>query len=49
MDDDGLKDLERYARAEIQLQMSRSNLIFNIASLINEGAISIEYFDEFSN
>ena len=32
----------------IQLEMSRSNLIYNIISLINEGAISFEDLEEFS-
>lgn len=29
--------------------MSQSNLIYNIISLINEGAISVEDLDEFSD
>ena len=29
--------------------MSRSYLIYNIISLINEGAISCEYLEEFSD
>lgn len=29
--------------------MSRSNLIYNIISLMNEGAISIEDLEEFSD
>ncbi len=33
----------------VQLEMSRSNLIYNIISLINEGAISIEDLEEFSD
>lgn len=33
----------------VQLEMSRSNLIYNIISLINEGAISCEDLDEFSD
>ncbi|MEG0806696.1 MAG: multidrug transporter [Anaerovoracaceae bacterium] len=36
-------------RTGVQLEMSRSNLIFNIISLINEGAISIEDLEEFSD
>ncbi|MEG0959670.1 MAG: multidrug transporter [Erysipelotrichaceae bacterium] len=36
-------------RLGVQLEMSRSNLIFNIISLINEGAISIEDLEEFSD
>ncbi|MEF9945255.1 MAG: hypothetical protein RR737_01550 [Lachnospiraceae bacterium] len=35
-------------RTGVQLEMSRSNLMFNIISLINEGAISIEDLEEFS-
>jgi len=33
----------------VQLQMSRSNLIYNIISLINDGAISFEDLEEFSD
>lgn len=33
----------------VQLEMSRSNLIYNIMSLINEGAISFEDLEEFSD
>lgn len=33
----------------VQLEMSRSNFIYNIISLINEGAISCEDLDEFSD
>ena len=33
----------------VQLEMSRSNLINNIISLINEGAISFENLEEFSD
>ena len=33
----------------VQLEMSRSNLIYNIISLINEGAISYEDLEEFSD
>ena len=36
-------------KAGIQLEMSRSNLIYNIISLINEGAISFEDLEEFSD
>lgn len=36
-------------RIGVQLEMSRSNLIFNTISLINEGAISIEDLCEFSD
>lgn len=32
----------------IRAEMSRSNLIYNIISLINEGAISYEDLEEFS-
>jgi hypothetical protein len=32
----------------VQLEMSRSNLIYNIISLINDGAISFEDLEEFS-
>lgn len=31
------------------LQMSRSNLIYNLISLINDGAISFEALEEFSD
>ena len=33
----------------VQLEMSRSNLIYNIISLMNEGAISYEDLEEFSD
>lgn len=33
----------------VQLEMSRSNLIYNIISLINEGAINFEDLEEFSD
>lgn len=33
----------------VRAEMSRSNLICNIISLINEGAISYEDFEEFSD
>lgn len=33
----------------VQLEMSRSNLIYNIISLINEGAINCEDLEEFSD
>ena len=33
----------------VQLKMSRSNCISNMISLLNEGAITMEYLDEFSN
>lgn len=33
----------------VQLEMSRSNLINNIISLINDGAISFENLEEFSD
>ena len=33
----------------VQLEMSRSNLIYNIISLINDGAISFEDLQEFSD
>jgi hypothetical protein len=33
----------------VQLEMSRSNLIYNIISLINDGAISLEDLEEFSD
>jgi len=32
----------------VQLEMSRSNLIYNIISLINDGVISFEDLEEFS-
>jgi len=33
----------------VQLEMSRSNLIYNIISLISDGAISFEDLEEFSD
>lgn len=33
----------------VQLEMSRSKLIYNIISLINDGAISFEDLEEFSD
>lgn len=33
----------------VQLEMSRSKLIYNIISLINDGVISIEDLEEFSD
>jgi len=33
----------------VQLEMSRSNLIYNIISLINEGAINCKDLEEFSD
>lgn len=36
-------------KAGVQLKMSRSNLIYNIISLINDGAISFEDLEEFSD
>lgn len=33
----------------VQLEMSRSKLIYNIISLINDGAISFEELNEFSD
>ena len=36
-------------KAGVRVEMSRSNLIYNIISLINEGAISFEDLEEFSN
>lgn len=33
----------------VQLEMSRSNLIYNIISLMNEGAIGFEDPEEFSD
>ena len=33
----------------VRVEMSRSNLIYNIISLINEGAISYEDLEEFSD
>lgn len=33
----------------VQIQMSRSDLIYDIISLINEGAISFDDLDEFSD
>ena len=36
-------------KAGVQLRMSRSNLIYNIISLLNEGAISFEDLEDFSD
>lgn len=36
-------------KAGVQLKMSRSNLIYNIFSLLKEGAIGYEALDEFSD
>ena len=36
-------------KAGVQVRMSRSNLIYNIMSLINEGAISFEDLNGFSD
>ncbi len=36
-------------KAGVHLEMSRSNLIYNIISLINEGAICFEDLEEFSD
>lgn len=36
-------------KAGVQVRMSRSNLIYNIISLINEGAISFEDLEDFSD
>ena len=36
-------------KAGVQLEMSRSNLIYNIISLISKGAISFEDLEEFSD
>jgi len=36
-------------KAGVRVEMSRSNLIYNIISLINEGAISFENLEEFSD
>lgn len=36
-------------KAGVQLEMSRSNLIHNIISLINEGAIGFDDLEEFSD
>lgn len=33
----------------VQLEMSRSNLIYNLLSLINDGAIGFEDLEEFSD
>ncbi len=33
----------------VQLEMSRSNIIYNLISLINDGAISFEDLEEFSD
>lgn len=36
-------------KAGVELRMSRSNLIYNIISLLNEGAISFEDLEDFSD
>lgn len=36
-------------KAGVQVRMSRSNLIYNIISLINEGAINFEDLENFSD
>lgn len=36
-------------RAGVRLEMSKSNLIYNIISLINDDAISLEDLEEFSD
>lgn len=36
-------------KAGVQVRMSRSNLIYNIISLLNEGAISFEDLEDFSD
>jgi len=36
-------------KAGVRVEMSRSNLIYNVISLINEGAISFEDLEEFSD
>ena len=36
-------------KAGVQLEMSRSNLIYNIVELLNEGAIGMDDLDEFSD
>ena len=36
-------------KAGVQLRMSRSNLIYNLISLLNEGAISFEDIEDFSD
>nr|WP_314466313.1 multidrug transporter [uncultured Clostridium sp.] len=41
--------LSEDANPSEKLEMSRSNLIYNIISLINDGAISFEDLEEFSD
>ena len=36
-------------KAGVQVRMSRSNLIYNIISLLNEGAINLEDLEDFSD
>ena len=36
-------------KAGVQVRMSRSNLIYNLISLLNEGAISFEDLEDFSD
>lgn len=40
---------ENKKKTGVQLEMSRSNLIYNIISLINDGAIDFENLEEFSD
>ncbi len=40
---------EDKGKAGVQLEMSRSKFFYNIISLINEGAISFEDLEEFSD
>lgn len=40
---------EDVKKARVRLEMSRSNLVSNIISLINEGAISFENLEDFSD
>jgi len=36
-------------KAGVQVEMSRSNLIYNILSLMNEGAVSFDDLEDFSD
>lgn len=40
---------ENKKKTGVQLEMSRSNLIYNIISLINDGSIDFENLEEFSD
>lgn len=43
------KKIKEDKKTGVRIEMSRSNLIYNIIALINEGAISFEDLEEFSD